>query len=142
MTLTQEAKSSGRFTSRQGRIMEVLRDGVAKLPEAERQVIALHCGGELSLAEISSVLDLPRNTVSLRMRSAQERLAQELTEEIDADAASEVNPKMIGKAICSGSQVPSGMLDRIMTRIERFELEAILGALYADEDKNGSSTVS
>ena len=70
----------------------------------------------------------------LRIRSAQSRLAEELTREVDADAAADINPKLIGKAICSGSQVPNGMLDRIMSRIERFELEAILNALYSEQE--------
>ncbi|MDA0171316.1 sigma-70 family RNA polymerase sigma factor [Solirubrobacter taibaiensis] len=45
-----------------------LRQSLAALPEAQRDVIALASYGELSHAEISAYLDLPLGTVKGRMR--------------------------------------------------------------------------
>jgi RNA polymerase sigma-70 factor (ECF subfamily) len=51
-----------------------LRDSLARLPAAERDVIALAFFGELSAAEIAQELTLPLGTVKGRMRLGLEKL--------------------------------------------------------------------
>jgi RNA polymerase sigma factor (sigma-70 family) len=56
-----------------------MRDGLARLPMVEREVLTLFYLQELSLAEVSDVLGIPLGTVKSRLFRARQLLRQELT---------------------------------------------------------------
>ncbi|MEM9080168.1 MAG: sigma-70 family RNA polymerase sigma factor [Verrucomicrobiota bacterium] len=58
--------------------VEELRRAVAKLPDAEREVVSLRMQADLSFAEIAKVLGAPLGTVLARMHKAKQRLRTQL----------------------------------------------------------------
>lgn len=54
--------------------MEALRRAIERLPEAQREVLALRLGDELSYAEIAAILAVPIGTVRSRIHHAVRRL--------------------------------------------------------------------
>jgi len=59
--------------------LNAMRDGLARLPIVEREVLTLFYLQELSLAEVSDVLAVPVGTVKSRLFRARQLLRQELT---------------------------------------------------------------
>lgn len=59
-------------------LSDEVTQALAKLPEAQRQVVVLKIWGDLTFAEIAGVLDLPANTVASRYRYAMQSLRQAL----------------------------------------------------------------
>ncbi len=57
-----------------------LRQLVRSLPEEQQEIVLLRFGQNLTLREISQVVDLPLRTVQSRLRSALKRLKKEFTE--------------------------------------------------------------
>lgn len=58
----------------------VIRDAVARLPDAYREVVALRFFAELSLAEIAEATGRPLNTVKTHLRRGLERLRPSFVE--------------------------------------------------------------
>ena len=58
-----------------------LRELVRTLPEAQREIVLLRFGQELTLREIAAVTDLPLRTVQSRLRAALKRLRTTFEEE-------------------------------------------------------------
>lgn len=57
-------------------LTEVLQEAIKSLPEAARSVLVLREYGELSYAEIATLLDIPTGTVMSRLHYARNRLRQ------------------------------------------------------------------
>lgn len=55
-----------------------LRDAVARLPEAQREVVALRMSAELKFEEIAELLGIPLGTALSRMNAAVRRLRKDL----------------------------------------------------------------
>lgn len=58
-----------------------LRDAIAQLPEAQREVLVMKVWGGLTFDQIASALDLPRSTAAARHRSALDALRSALLAE-------------------------------------------------------------
>ena len=61
-------------------LCDSLKEAVARLPFAEREVLALKLDGELSFREIADVLGINQNTAASRYRYAIDRLRREWKE--------------------------------------------------------------
>ena len=59
----------------------VVVDGLRRLPEPQREVLALHYLADLPVAEIAVVLGVPEGTVKSRLMRAREALASQLGNE-------------------------------------------------------------
>lgn len=57
-----------------------VRRAVVQLPEQERAIVVLRYYQQLSYAEISTVLDIPENTVGTRLHRAREKLRKLLSQ--------------------------------------------------------------
>jgi RNA polymerase sigma-70 factor (ECF subfamily) len=63
--------------------LEVER-ALRELPPEQREVVVLRIWGEMTLAEVAAVLDVPANTVASRYRYALDRLRKVLNKfEVD-----------------------------------------------------------
>jgi RNA polymerase sigma factor (sigma-70 family) len=71
--------SADAFTGDAEEDLKDMRDGLARLPIVEREVLTLFYLQELSLAEVSDVVDVPLGTVKSRLFRARQLLRQELT---------------------------------------------------------------
>ncbi len=61
----------------------IVRAAIAKLPPAQSATIALFYLEEMSIAEVSVALDIPRGTVKTRLMHARQKLKHALEGEID-----------------------------------------------------------
>lgn len=98
---------------------EVIRnlwDCLEKLPSVDRQMVALSYGAGYSQAEIGKEMGMSQRSVSYRLRNALERLRQGLTQ-AGVAAAPAVVPELLGEAVRTSVQVPSGMIERGMANI-------------------------
>jgi len=59
--------------------VQLIQSAMARLPEAQREVLVLKIWGELTFDEIARELDIPLNTAASRYRYALAALRQELT---------------------------------------------------------------
>lgn len=64
--------------SESDRNVRLLRDAMAKLPEEQRAMLALHYIDGMGVAEIAHVLNVPAGTVKSRLYHARDRLKQVL----------------------------------------------------------------
>jgi RNA polymerase sigma-70 factor, ECF subfamily len=60
--------------------LEVVREGLANLPERQSQVFALRFLSELSIPEIASMLECSENSVSVQLSKAKRNLQQHFEE--------------------------------------------------------------
>jgi RNA polymerase sigma-70 factor (ECF subfamily) len=56
----------------------IIRAGIAELPDAQREAMALYAFGEMHYREIADVLDAPINTVKTLIHRARASLARSL----------------------------------------------------------------
>ncbi|MCK6472317.1 MAG: sigma-70 family RNA polymerase sigma factor [Planctomycetes bacterium] len=61
-----------------GELLASLRRHLERLPDLERELIALYYGGDLSQAQIAEQLEMPERTVSFRIQKALEQLRTRL----------------------------------------------------------------
>jgi RNA polymerase sigma-70 factor, ECF subfamily len=62
-------------------VRERLNEALTSLPDGEREVVILHCQGELTFEETAAVLGIPRGTATTRYRSAIYKLRMRLRHE-------------------------------------------------------------
>jgi RNA polymerase sigma-70 factor (ECF subfamily) len=60
--------------------VDLMRDAIARLPEPQREVLALRLRDDLSYEEIAAVLAIPIGTVRSRMHHAVKRLRESLND--------------------------------------------------------------
>jgi len=97
-----------------GEMLGKLRDLLQKLPEAERQLLALYYGGEMSQNEIAKQLDLPQTTISFRIKKSLESLRHGLAGAGVAALALEAAP--LREALCGGAAAPN-LLRNVLPRL-------------------------
>src|SRR5437867_1949895 len=60
--------------------MDALRKNVQRLPELERQLLALYFGGGLSLVEIASEMSISQKTADFKIKEARKRVNRWLSQ--------------------------------------------------------------
>jgi len=69
----------------QSEAQQLVREGLARLDDEQRQIVVLRDVQDLSYDEIGDILDLPRGTVKSRLHRARAQLASVLSEKIDKE---------------------------------------------------------
>lgn len=97
----------------QGELLATLRRHLDRLPDMERQLIALYYGGEMSQDEIAAQLEMPQRTVSFRIQKILEQLRERLSTAGFAAAlplaGGTLSGDLLNEALCSGPGVPPGL---------------------------------
>ncbi|MBX9656595.1 sigma-70 family RNA polymerase sigma factor [bacterium] len=75
-----ERSETASADSRGNERLDAMRSAIAKLPMADRELLALKLDGDLSFREIAEVLGINQNTAASRYRYALDRLRQEWKE--------------------------------------------------------------
>lgn len=99
-------------------LLTALRGGLNHLPEVERQLVALCFGGGLSHREAARVMEMPRQTVTFKVKKAVDGLRQRLLTAGFAASAPLTLDGCLNEAITSGQAFSSGLTQKIMAQIE------------------------
>ncbi len=92
-----------------------------KLSEYPQRLITLHLLARLSVREISSCLGRPRSAIKRDLKGAMKTLRDAL--ELDGLKSADpwLTPEWFEKAICKETELPAGLLTRILKRIDDVE---------------------
>lgn len=105
-----------------GEMLASLRRHLERLPDLERELIALYYGGDLSQAQIAEQLEMPERTVSFRIQKALEQLRTRLAG-AGFDAALPVFGAKAGQELLRGAlldagpNVPAGLSASVASRL-------------------------
>lgn len=83
-----------------------MREQLDRLPDADRALVALYYGADLSQQEISRQLAMPQRTVSHRLKLTLERLKKGLSQAGLALAAPGLEEGLLSDAVCTGHEMP------------------------------------
>jgi RNA polymerase sigma-70 factor (ECF subfamily) len=97
-------------------LTHALRREVDRLPENERQLIALHFGGGLSQPEISDALSIPQQTISYRIGGILKTLRSNLSAG-GYGAAIPLLADGFGEVLRTGMDAPSGLREKIASSL-------------------------
>ncbi len=106
-------------------LLESIRKCLQRLPDADRTLIALYYGGEVSQKRIGKEMDLPTRTVSFRLTKIIEELRAKLSQAGLASATSDLNADLISDALCHGLKIPESLEARIWENVSGDGLEAL-----------------
>lgn len=109
-------------------LLAALRAAVTRLPDAERRIVALYFGAELSQAEIGQELAISQRNVSGRLTRALESLRHDLAQGGFAAAAPLLGKDLCAQALTSGHAVPPGLHCAIRARMREAPQESLRGA--------------
>lgn len=105
----------------QGELLVTLRRHLDRLPDLERQLIALYYGGEMSQDEIAAQLEMPQRTVSFRIQKVLEQLRERLSSAGFAAAlplaGGTLSGDLLSEALCSGPSVPPGLGEALTAKL-------------------------
>ncbi|MCK6475033.1 MAG: sigma-70 family RNA polymerase sigma factor [Planctomycetes bacterium] len=105
----------------QGELLVTLRRHLDRLPDLERQLIALYYGGEMSQDEIAAQLEMPQRTVSFRIQKILEQLRERLSTAGFAAAlplaGGTLSGDLLSEALCSGPSVPPGLGEALTAKL-------------------------
>lgn len=105
----------------QGELLVTLRRNLDRLPDLERQLIALYYGGEMSQDEIAAQLQMPQRTVSFRIQKVLEQLRERLSTAGFAAmlplAGGTLSGELLNEALCSGPSVPPGLGEALTAKL-------------------------
>ncbi|MCK6473073.1 MAG: sigma-70 family RNA polymerase sigma factor [Planctomycetes bacterium] len=106
-------------------LLLALRTAVARLPDAERRIVALYFGAELSQAEIGKELDISQRNVSGRLTRALESLRQDLAQGGFAAAAPLLGSGLCAEALTSGQSAPPGLSAAVRAGVREAARESL-----------------
>lgn len=105
----------------QGELLVTLRRHLDRLPDMERQLIALYYGGEMSQDEIAAQLEMPQRTVSFRIQKVLEQLRERLSTAGFAAAlplaGGTLSGDLLTEALCNGPSVPPGLGEALTAKL-------------------------
>lgn len=109
-------------TAERTELLRVLRQLLELLPDADRQLVALYYGGELSQDEIARSLNMPQRTVSHRLAQALDALREGLARAGFAALAPVLLHEHVTQALCTGTPVPVSLQAGILQVLDRAPL--------------------
>lgn len=101
-----------------GELLGALRELLCRLPEVERNLVALYYGAGMSQEEIGAALDMPQRTVSFKLQACLERLRKNLAQAGMAAAAPLVTPQLLGSVFASGPEAAPGLAAKTLARCD------------------------
>ena len=102
-------------------LMTILNSQLERLPELERQLLALYYGAEATETEIGKMLVIPQQTISRKLHEALEHLRANLTKAGVAAVVPLMCAENLSDAIMNGTQCPSGMTERLIERLKTLD---------------------
>lgn len=102
--------------------MSALRKAMESLPLRSRRALALRFGAGLEWREMAMALDDSPLLVAAHTQAAVTSLRTALAHDWPVAGPDFVTPDNIEEAICSGAPVPSGLRERILRRVELYDL--------------------
>ncbi|MCK6474024.1 MAG: RNA polymerase sigma factor [Planctomycetes bacterium] len=148
--LTEEAAGAAatrqsRDTTADGEVLDALRRHVAKLPDVQRQIVALYYGGGLTQEEIAQEMDLQQRAVSRRLHEALEALRGQLSKAGLTAAvpmlAVEGQGGGLFAALTQGEAVPAGLRERVLERVRDAGASAARETARAAAAKSGAGAM-
>ncbi len=98
-------------------LLDVLRKLVWKLPQTEREMVALHYGAGLSQAEIARELGMPPRTLSARFAAVLSDLREKLSAAGLAAGLPLLSDSILAEAVTSGCAMPAGFSLRVVGKV-------------------------